>query len=145
MPELDVRHFGLTELRLEPVFAQVALRQADRVLPVAEVIDPVVKVAKFADHQRFLMSCRASRVANRTSWSAISTSSISSSVLWSERYSAAFALRTASGAIAAHRCARAWVSEARDSAATTRSNNPSCCASAAATIRALHTSSSALE
>src|SRR6266576_6145584 len=84
VPELDVGHFGIAELRLEPVLAKIALRKTDRVLPVAEVVDPVVEVVEFADHQRFLMRWRASGVANRTSWSAISRSSMSSRVLCSD-------------------------------------------------------------
>ncbi len=50
MPELDVGDFGLTELGFEPVLAKIALRKTDRVLPVSEVVDPVVEVAKFANH-----------------------------------------------------------------------------------------------
>src|SRR5258708_5907194 len=145
MPELDVGDFGLTEFRLEPVLAQIALRETDRVLPVPEVVDPVVEVEEFANHQRFLMSWRAWGVENSASWSAFSTSSISSGVLCSERYSAAFVWRPANGAIDAHRFARASVSGARDSGETTRSKRPSCAASAAGTMRALHTSSSAFE
>src|SRR5438552_18971988 len=82
--ELDVRDFGVPKLCLEPVLAKIALRQADRVLPVFEVVDPVVEVVEFADHQRFLMSWRASGVAKSVSWSAISRSSMSSRVLCSD-------------------------------------------------------------
>src|SRR5579859_3970118 len=50
MTELDVRHFLIAELCVELERAQRALRQTDRILPVFEVINPVVEVAKFADH-----------------------------------------------------------------------------------------------
>src|SRR6185503_6606500 len=62
-----------------------------------------------------------------------------------ERYSAALALRTARGAILDHCFASFVASAISASPATTRSNRPSCAASAAGTMRALHTSSSAFE
>src|SRR5438876_561058 len=57
---------------------------------------------------------------------------MSARVLPSERYSAAFALRTASGAIPAHVSASFRVSAARSACETTRSNSPSCAGTAGA-------------
>ena len=56
MSELDMGHLRIAELRLELESADRALRESDRVLPVFEVVDPVVEVVKFAYHQRFLIS-----------------------------------------------------------------------------------------
>src|SRR2546425_356419 len=50
MPELDVGDLLLAELGLELEGAQLALGQPDRVLPVTEVVDPVVEVAELPDH-----------------------------------------------------------------------------------------------
>src|SRR5919197_601700 len=48
--ELYVRHLRIAELRLELERAQRALGQPNRVLPVFEIVNPVVEVVKFADH-----------------------------------------------------------------------------------------------
>ncbi len=74
--ELDVGHVLLPELRLELEGAQIALRQTDAVLPVAEVVDPLVEVVQLAYHQPLLfaidappaMRSRTSGVANSSFW-----------------------------------------------------------------------------
>src|SRR5258707_1356193 len=88
MAELDVGHLLLPELRLELEFADLALGQADRVLPVAEVVDPFVEVVQLADHQRLLLASdapamrrRASGVANSSFCCVISRSSMAASEL----------------------------------------------------------------
>ena len=48
--ELDVGHFRVAELGVELERAKRTLGEADRILPVFEVVDPVVEVVKFADH-----------------------------------------------------------------------------------------------
>src|SRR5437899_6547782 len=95
--ELDVRHLRIPELGIELEVAELTLRQADRVLPVAEVVDPVVEVAQLADHQWLLwardapMRRCASGVANSSICCASSSSSIEASVLCSLTYSASLA------------------------------------------------------
>src|SRR2546429_568522 len=101
--ELDVGHVLLPELRLELEAAQIALRQTDTVLPVAEVVDPLVEVVQLAYHQPLLftidapaaMRSRTSDVANSSFCWVISRSSIDSSELSSLRYKAALAQRPA--------------------------------------------------
>ena len=74
MAELDVGDLLFPELRLELEAAEIILLQPDRVLPVAEVVDPVVEVMQLAHHQRLLvlrdfpMRSRASGVANSSFW-----------------------------------------------------------------------------
>src|SRR5438445_787141 len=100
--ELDVRHLRVPELGVELEVAELTLGQADRVLPVAEVIDPVVEVVQLADHQWLLwardapMRCCASGVANSSICCASSSSSIAASGRCSLRYSASLARRSAS-------------------------------------------------
>src|SRR5258708_5364059 len=152
MPELDVRHFGIAELGVEVEVAHRPRRQTDRLLPVAEVVDPVVEITQLADHcQRLLLerdcairSC-ASAVANSSCCVAISQSSIPSSnpaPLWKRL---PFARASAGGACPPKLGAGACAPAASRSAATTRSNTPSASASAAGIMRALHTSSRACE
>src|SRR5256884_6294150 len=151
--ELDVGHVLLPELRLELEAAQIALRQTDTVLPVAEVVDPLVEVVQLAYHQPLLftidapaaMRSRTSGVANSSFCWVISRSSIDSSELSSLRYKAALARRTALGGWADQDSASARASDASRACGTTRSNSPKSRASAAGTMRALHTSSSALD
>src|SRR5262245_38602281 len=89
MAGLDVRSLRLTELGVELEFPQRSGWQADRILPVAEVVDPVIEVVELPDHSQRLrvasdasMRWRASGVANSSCCMAISWSSISSSVAW---------------------------------------------------------------
>src|SRR5213596_33461 len=88
MAELDVRYFLLPELCLELELSNLALGQADRILPVAEVVDPFIEVAELPDRQRLLlagdasaMRWRASGVANSSVCCAISRSSMPASEL----------------------------------------------------------------
>src|SRR2546426_777187 len=147
----EVRHLRVPELGVELEVAELTLGQADRVLPVAEVIDPVVEVVQLADHQWLLwardvpMRRCASGVANSSICCASSSSSIAASGRCSLRYSASLARRTASGGWLAHSRASARASACSRSCGTTRSNSPSASASAAGTMRALHTSSSAVD
>src|SRR2546429_619654 len=153
--ELDVGHVLLPELRLELEGAQIALRQTDAVLPVAEIVDPLVEVVQLAYHQSLLfaidappaMRARTSGVANSSFCCVISRSSTASRAPppASLRYSAALARRTALGGWAAQAAASARASDASRAWGTTRSNRPRSSASAAGTMRALHTSSSALD
>src|SRR3989441_1508992 len=151
VPELDVRHLRVPELGLELKVTELTLGQADRVLPVAEVVDPVVEVVQLADHQWLLwardapMRRCASGVANSSICCASSRSSIADNERCSLRYSASLARRTASGGWLAHSRASARASACSRSCGTTRSNSPSASASAAGTMRALHTSSSAVD
>src|SRR6266853_1746571 len=152
MAELDVGHFLLPEFRLEIELADLALRQPDRILPVAEVVDPFVEVVQLADHQRLLlagnapaMRWRASGVANSSVCCISSRSSMPASELASLLYNASLARRTAPDGWAAHCSARARVAAGRAACGTTRSTSPSASASAAGTMRALQTSSSALD
>src|SRR2546421_10658893 len=116
--ELDVGHVLLPELRLELEGAQIALRQTDPVLPVAEVVDPLVEVAQLAYHQPLLfaidappaMRARTSGVANSSFWCVISRSSIASSTAVSLPYSAALTRRTALSGSPAQASARARAS-----------------------------------
>src|SRR5205807_5582491 len=151
--ELDVGHVLLPELRLELEAAQVARGETDPVLPVAEIVDPLVEVAQLAYHQPLLfaidappaMRARTSGVANSSFWCVISRSSIAASAAVSLPYSAAVARRTALGGWADQDSASARASDASRACGTTRSNSPKSRASAAGTMRALHTSSSALD
>src|SRR2546425_11997631 len=149
MAELDVRHFLLPELRFELEVAKLALRQADRVLPVAEVVDPFVEVAELADHQWLLldsavaMRWRASGVVNSSFCCAISRSSMDASELPSLAYSASLARRTAAGGWAAHSSAVRRVPVARPACGTTPADRPGAHASPAGTTPAPPTSSSA--
>src|SRR5207245_2640675 len=153
MAELDVRHVLVPELRFELELADLALRQADRVLPVAEVVDPFVEVVQLANHQRLplaseaptAMRARASGLAIDPFCWAISQSSIAASERTSLAYSASLARRTAPGGWPAHSSARRRASIASCACGTTRSNRPRTSASTADTMRALHTSSSALD
>src|SRR3989442_4694905 len=150
MTELDVGHLLLPELCLELELADLALGQADGILPVAEVVDPFIEVAELPDHQRLLlagdapaMRWRASGVANSSVCCAISRSSMPASELASLLYSASLARRTPPGRWAAHCSARARVAPGRAASWATPSTNPSARASAAGTIRPLQTSPSA--
>src|SRR5437879_595822 len=134
--ELDVRHLRVPELGVELEVAELTLGQADRVLPVAEVIDPVVEVVQLADHQ-WLLWARDAPMRR-------CAAGVAKSGRCSLRYSASLARRTASGGWLAHSRASARASACSRSCGTTRSNSPSASASAAGTMRALHTSSSAL-
>src|SRR2546421_7963862 len=155
VPEFDVGHVLLPELRLELEAAQVALGQTDAVLPVAEIVDPLVEVVQLAYHQSLLfaidappaMRARTSGVANSSFCCVISRSSTASRAPppASLRYSAALARRTALGGWAAQAAASARASDASPASGTTRANRPRSSASAAGTMRALHTSSSALD
>src|SRR6266568_898823 len=151
VPELDVRHLLVPELRLELEVADLALGQADRVLPVAEVVDPFVEVVQLADHLALLlgtaapMRSRASGVANNSFCCAISRSSIDASEVTSLMYTASLARRTAAAGWAAHTCASRRASPGSSASDTTRSSRPSARASVAGTMRALHTSSSAFD
>src|SRR5256712_12521050 len=153
VPEHDVRHVLVHELRLELELANLALRQADRILPVAEVVDPFVEVVQLADHQRLLFASeapsarrsRASGLANNSFCWAISQSSRAASERTSLAYSASLARRTAPGGWPAPSSARRRASIASCACGTTRSNRPRTSASTADTRRALHTSSSALD
>ena len=51
VPELDVRHFLVSELRLELEVAELSLGKTDRILPIAEVVDPLIEVVELANHQ----------------------------------------------------------------------------------------------
>src|SRR6266567_2318984 len=124
--ELGVGHLRLPELRLELEFADLPLGQADRILPVAEVVDPFVEVAQLADHQRLLlagdapaMRRRVSGVANSSFCCVISRSSMEASELASLRYSASLARRTAADGWAAHRSARERAAAGRSACGTT--------------------------
>src|SRR3989442_3127653 len=152
MAELDVRYFLLPELRLELELSDLALGQADGILPVAEVVDPFIEVAELPDHQRLLlagdapaMRWRASGVANRSLCCAISRSSMPARDPASLLYNASLARRTAPAGSAAHCSAREPGAAPRPPCGTTRSTRPSASASAAGTMRALQTSSSALD
>src|SRR5207247_3097878 len=120
MAELDVRYFLLPELRLELETADFPLRQTDRILPEAEIVDPFIEVAELPDHQRLLlagdapaMPWRASGVAHSSVWCACSMYSMRASELASLLYTASLARRTAPGGWAAHCSARERVASAR--------------------------------
>src|SRR4029077_3650951 len=109
MAELDVRYFLLAEFGLELEAPDLALWQADRVLPVAEVVNPFIEVVELANHQRLLlasdapsMRSRAPREMKSSVCCLISRSSAAPRDPASLRYSASLARRMAPAGCSAH-------------------------------------------
>ena len=159
MAELDGRGFGVAELYREFELAQLVAIQTDRILPVAEVIDPVIPIVNLT-HHGVTLTCRGKwvlvcpgRPAGPPQYRrsgiiafgvAIRRPAIAARFWASLEYSARLANDSARGGLAASMPGQLPGFLGQPSWGTTRLNSPIRNASWASITSAVNTSSSAL-